>query len=486
MGSVTGAKPAKVLSPVLCVDLDGTLIRGNVLWECVLVLLKTRPITLLLLPFWLLAGPAALKRHLAARTHLNPARLPYRQQVLELIQQEKTTGRRIALVTAADRELAEAIASYLGLFDEVHASDGKLNLKGANKAAFLAQHFAQTGFEYVGDSAADVEVWRNARAAYVVGTEARAGQAAAVTTLKGTILEPRASLRTWINALRGHHWAKNLLLFLPLVLSHNLALESIARTFLGFALYGLCASGLYILNDLLDLHSDREHPWKKERPFAAGEISIPEGFLASLILLSSALGLGFLLNAKFGSALLGYTTLTMLYSLYLKKIALLDVFVLSSFYSFRILAGALISATPLSQWFLAFSMFFFLSLAMAKRYSELLHASDLVKAGNSGRSYNTGDRELLLSLGVGSSFSAVVIFSLYVQSQDVRLLYSSPEFLLLLCPIVLYWLSRNWLLAHRGELKEDPVTLAIRDPVSYGVALASAVVIAASMIHMSF
>ncbi len=489
MGSATGTKVAKEKSPILCVDLDGTLIRGNVLWECVLVLLRTRPVTLLLLPFWLLSGRASLKRHLAARVHLNPARLPYRQEVLDLLQQEKATGRRIALVTAANRGLAEAISNYLDLFDEVHASDGQLNLKGANKAVSLAQHFAQTGFEYVGDSAADVEVWRNARAAYVVGTQARAAQAAAVTTLKGTILEPRPSFRTsfriWINALRGHHWAKNLLLFLPLALSHNLAVEPIVRTLGGFALYGLCASGLYILNDLLDLHSDREHPWKKERPFAAGEISIPEGLVASFILLSSALGLGFLLDVQFGLTLLGYATLTMLYSIYLKKIALLDVFVLSSFYSFRILAGALISATPLSQWFLAFSMFFFLSLAMAKRYSELLHASDLVKAGNSGRGYHTGDRELLLALGVGSSFSAVVIFSLYVHSQDVRLLYSSPEFLFLLCPIVLYWLSRTWLLAHRGELKEDPVTLAIRDPVSYGVALASAVVIAASMVNMN-
>jgi len=486
MGPVTGAKRAKALSPVLCVDLDGTLIRGNVLWECVLVLLKTHPITLLLLPFWLLAGRASLKRKLAARIQLDPARLPYRQPVLDLLQKEKTIGRRIALVTAADRELAETISSYLGLFDEVHASDGQLNLKGANKAAFLAQHFAQTGFEYVGDSAADVEVWRNARAAYVVGTEARADQAAAVTTLKATILEPRASLRTWINALRGHHWAKNLLLFLPLALSHNLTAEPMARTCLGFALFGCCASGLYILNDLLDLHSDREHPWKKERPFAAGEISIPEGLLASFILLSAALGLGFFLDVPFGLALVGYAALTMLYSLYLKKIALLDVFVLSSFYSFRILAGALLSSTPLSQWFIAFSMFFFLSLAMAKRYSELLHASDLVKTGNSGRGYHTGDRELLLSLGVGSSFSAVVIFSLYVHSQDVLLLYSSPEYLFLLCPIVLYWLSRTWLLAHRGELKEDPVTLAIRDPVSYGVALASAAVIAASMIHVNW
>ncbi|MGC1789192.1 MAG: UbiA family prenyltransferase, partial [Terriglobales bacterium] len=402
----------------------------------------------------------------------------------------KASGRRIALTTAADRDLAEMIASYLGLFDEVHASDGQLNLKGPNKAAFLAQHYAETGFEYVGDSAADVEVWRNARAAYVVGTEVRAEQAAAVTMIRATILEPRVSFREscgmWIGALRGHHWAKNLLLFLPLALAHNLAAEPVFRTLIGFALYGLCASGLYILNDLLDLHSDREHPWKKERPFAAGEISIPEGLLVSLVLLSSALGLGFLLDVQFGLALSGYAALTMLYSLYLKKVALLDVFVLSSFYSFRILAGALISGTPLSQWFMAFSMFFFLSLAMAKRYSELLSASDLVRAGNSGRGYHTGDRELLLSLGVGSSFSAVVIFSLYVQSQDVRLLYSSPEFLFLLCPIVLYWLSRTWLLAHRGELKEDPVTLAIRDPVSYGVAAAVAIVIAGSMTHVNW
>jgi len=311
-----------------------------------------------------------------------------------------------------------------------------------------------------------------------------------VGEIKATILEPRVSLRTsartWISALRGHHWAKNLLLFLPLALSHNLAIEPVLRTVAGFALYGLCASGLYILNDLLDLHSDREHPWKKERPFAAGEISIPGGLLASLVLLTTALGLGLLLDLQFGLALLSYAALTMLYSLYLKKIALLDVFVLSSFYSFRILAGALISATPLSQWFLAFSMFLFLSLAMAKRYSELVNASDLVRAGNSGRGYHTGDRELLLSLGVGSSFSAVVIFSLYVHSTDVRLLYSSPEFLFLLCPIVLYWLSRTWLLAHRGELKEDPVTLAMRDPVSYGVALASAGVITASMIHINW
>lgn len=484
MGSAAGTQVAREAPPVLCVDLDGTLIRGNLLWECVLALIKTRPIELFFLPLWLLRGRAFLKRQLASRIQFDPSSVPYRDEVIDFLRQEKLGMRRIALVTAADRELANSVSEYLGLFDEVHASDGHFNLKGRAKAAFLAQRFATCGFEYVGDSSADLEVWRHARAAYVVGSPVRAAQAAAVTALKTNIVTQPASWRTWVDALRGHHWAKNLLLFLPLALSHNLTRGPILRTTAGFLLYGFCASGLYILNDLLDLHSDREHPWKKKRPFASGQISILEGLLISLSLLSSALAVGFLLDLQFGFALLGYAALTMVYSLYLKKIALLDVFVLSSFYSFRILAGALISSTPLSQWFLAFSLFFFLSLAMAKRYSELLHAKDLVAAGNSGRGYHVDDRELLLALGVGSAFSAVVILSLYVHSPEVRVLYSAPEYLFLLCPVVLYWLSRTWLLAHRGELREDPVTLAIRDRVSYGVAFASAIVIAASMFSM--
>src|ERR1039457_3910617 len=229
MGTATGTKPAVASSPVLCVDLDGTLIRGDVFWECVLALLKTRPFFLFLLPFWLLSGRAFLKRQLAAHVELDPARLPYRQQVIDVLRKEKANGRHIALTTAADSQIAEKVSTYLGLFDEVHGSDGLLNLKGTYKADFLAQHYSEAGFEYAGDSAADVAVWRKATAAYVVGTESRAAQAASVTELKLTILEPRLlffpSLRTWFDALRGHHWAKNLLLFLPLALSHNLSAE---------------------------------------------------------------------------------------------------------------------------------------------------------------------------------------------------------------------------------------------------------------------
>ncbi len=486
MATATGTQTAKTSRPVLCVDLDGTLIRGNLLWECVLLLAKARPAKLLWLPLWLMSGRAHLKRRLAERVHLDPARLPYRQEVVDLLRQERAEGRRTVLVTAADRGLADSVARYLGLFDEVHGSDDEKNLKGADKAAFLQQRFSECGFDYVGDSAADREVWRKARGAYVVGNDLRSQQAREGTPVKAVFADPPRSFSSWVNALRGHHWAKNLLLFLPLALSHKLGVAPILRTLCGFLLYGSCASGLYILNDLLDLHSDRDHPWKKARPFASGEISIPQGLFASLLLLSIAMGFGFALKPGFGLALLGYAGLTMWYSLTLKRVALLDVFVLSSFYSFRIIAGAIISKTPLSQWFLAFSLFFFLSLAVAKRYSELVHAKDLINSGKSGRGYREDDRELLLSLGIGSSFAAVIILSLYVHSQEVRVLYSSPEFLFLLCPIILYWLSQIWLLAHRGELRDDPVTLAVHDRVSYLVAFAAALVIAASMLHVSF
>jgi len=467
--------------PVLCVDLDGTLVKGDLLWECILLLLKRKPLWLVLLPYWLLRGKASVKRHLARHTELNVATLPYRSELLEFLRAERLSGRRVVLITAADERLARSVAEHLGLFDQVYASDGKCNLKGRQKAEFLQGLFGKDGFEYVGDSSADLEVWDGAQAAYVVGGPRLAEQAAQMTEVKRVFSHRQPSAGTWIRALRGHHWFKNLLLFLPLGLAHRVSALQWMRTALGFVLFGVCASGLYILNDLLDLHSDRGHPWKSKRPFAAGEISIPGGLAISFVLLTSALGLSFLLSLKFGMVLFIYAALTMWYSLQIKRIVLLDVFVLSSFYSIRILAGALIESVPLSQWFLPFSLFFFLSLAMAKRYSELVNAEQLVNSGNSGRGYITGDKDVLMSLGIGSSFAAVVIFSLYVHSPEVVVLYRSPAPLLLLCPIILYWLSRVWLKAHRGELHEDPITLAMRDPVSYAVALAAIVVLVASM-----
>jgi 4-hydroxybenzoate polyprenyltransferase/phosphoserine phosphatase len=471
-------------SPVLCVDLDGTLIKTDLFWECIVLLLKSRPWVLLLTPLWLLQGRAVVKRRLAERIAFQPAMLPYRSNVIEFLSRQKKNGQTLVLATAADKNLAQQVAAHLSLFDHVYATEAGSNLKGRAKASLLESKFGKGGFEYVGDSKSDLPVWKIACGAYVVGNPQLVNRASSVTTLKGVFAVNPPSLKTWVRALRGHHWAKNLLLFLPLLLAHKLQLQPWLMSFIGFVLFGFCASSLYLFNDVLDLHSDRAHPWKSSRPLAAGETSIQTGLVVSLLLISVALGLGYVLSTNFGLVLTTYALLTIWYSIQIKRLVLLDVFVLSSFYTIRIWAGGLVSHTFLSQWFLGFSLFFFLSLAMAKRYSELLHAEELVKSGNSGRAYRPADRELISALGIGSSFSSVVILSLYVHSQEILALYRRPGPLLLLCPVVLYWLSRIWLRAHRGELHEDPVTLAIRDPLSYTLAAITLAIVALSVVRL--
>lgn len=456
----------------MCVDLDGTLINSNLLWDGIVLLLKNNPFYLLLMPFWLVTGGRPnLKRQVARRTPLEPKNILYNRELLECLETEHKTGRQLVLATAADQQLAEEIAAHTGLFDHVYGTrDGK-NLKGRAKADFLRTMFGNHGFEYAGNSPSDMPVWRFASGAYVVGSEATASRAAAVTEVRRWFPRKNGGLKCWSRAIRISHWSKNLLMLVPLLLAHRLSWHSLFMTLFGVVLFGLCSSGVYILNDLLDLHSDRVHPWKNGRPFATGELSIVSGVITSLLLLGVALVLGATaLNGRFAGALALYAAIATSYSLRLKRIAIFDVFVLSSFYSIRIWAGALITGTPLSQWFLGFSLFFFLSLAMAKRYSELVQAAELADSGNSGRSYRADDRELLMNIGMASCFSAIVILSLYAHSNEVVALYHRPGLLLLTCPLILYWTCRIWLKAHRGELNEDPVILAMCDPVSYCVA----------------
>jgi 4-hydroxybenzoate polyprenyltransferase len=468
----------------LCVDLDGTLINSNLLWECIIQLFKSDPFCLLLVPFWLLVGGRPnLKRQLARRSRLEPEKILYNRELLEFLQTEHERGRKIILVTAADQQLAEDIAAHTGVFDEVHGTSGGQNLKGRTKADFLRTAFGDRGFEYAGDSFSDMHIWRAASAAYVVGTKSTAERAASVTELLRWFPRKNGDLTCWSRAIRIRHWSKNLLMLAPLLLAHRFSCHSLLLTLVGMALFGLCSSGIYILNDLLDLHSDRAHPWNSGRPFASGQLSICSGIMMSLFLLGTSLGLGALaVNGRFAGALALYAVTASMYSMRLKRMVIFDVFVLSSFYTFRIWAGALITDVPLSQWFMGFSLFFFLSLAMAKRYSELVHASELADSGNSGRSYRASDRELLMNIGMASCFSAIVILSLYVHSNEVMALYQRPGLLLLMCPLILYWACRIWLKAHRGELNEDPINLAISDPVSYYVAAAGLLVMLASSI----
>jgi 4-hydroxybenzoate polyprenyltransferase len=481
------AGPGRSAALPLCVDLDGTLIHGDLLWECIVLLLKKNPFCLLRVPFWLVSGGRAkVKRQLAQRASLEPRNIAYNRELLEFLEAEHRRGRPLVLVTAADQQLAEAIATHTGLFHRVHGSRDGQNLKGRAKAEYLRATFGDRGFDYAGNSSSDMPVWRIASGAYVVGSETTAQRAASVTEVRRWFPRRKSNLPCWSRAIRIHHWSKNLLMLVPILLAHRLSWPALLLTLVGVVLFGLCSSGVYILNDLLDLHSDRAHPWKNGRPFATGELSIASGIVTSLLLLGAALGLGaVVLNGAFAGALAFYAVLATWYSLRLKKVAIFDVFVLSSFYSIRIWAGALITGTPLSQWFLGFSLFFFLSLAMAKRYSELVHAAELADSGNSGRSYRAGDRELLMNIGMASCFSAIVILSLYVHSNEVMALYRRPGLLLLLCPLILYWTCRIWLKAQRGELDEDPVTLAMQDPVSYGVAAIGLAIMLLSSIRLS-
>jgi 4-hydroxybenzoate polyprenyltransferase len=462
-----GASEVEAIHRPLCVDLDGTLIKTDLLFEQVLLLIKQSPWTMFLVLWWFLRGRWILKRELASRVNLAVETLPYRDDVLEFVCSEHRRGRQVLLVTAADQGVAERVAAYIGEFDAVYGTNSSVNLKGQVKAGFLTGLLGKGNFDYIGDSYSDFPVWKAARCAHVVGSQQTAKRVALTTPVLRVFETPGPSFIAWLHSIRLLHWSKNLLVLLPVLLAHKFAWHAWRDSLLGFFLFGACASGLYIVNDLLDLHSDRLHPSKSKRPFAAGEFPLWVGVLESTVLVGISLICALLVDVKFAAVLIGYAVLTVTYSWKLKKIPLLDVFVLSSFYTLRIWAGAMISSTPVSEWFSAFSLFFFLSLAMAKRHSELQRARDLVEDGNSGRGYVVKDRELLAMFGVASSFAAVVILCLYARGTEVSALYRDPAQLLWLCPVVLYWLARVWLLAGRGELDLDPVLFAVRDRVSW-------------------
>jgi len=433
----------------------------------------------LLVPLWLLRGRAYMKEKLAACASLRLDLLPYRKDVICFLHNEKQTGRSLWLVTASDGRLARQVASHLGIFDEVVSSNGQHNLKGNAKADFLERQLGRGKFSYLGDSRSDVAVWERAASALVVSpSRFLANQAARVTRLEKHFPVSKASLGDIVHALRLHHWSKNILLFLPVLLAHKLKAGLLIREAVAFVWFGFAASGVYVLNDLLDIQSDRQHPWKATRPFAAGALSVQTGILLFLFLCMASVAGGWLTLGPVAGVLLAcYCTLSIAYSSSLKRIVLGDVFILASFYTFRILTGGLVAPVRLSAWFMAFSGLFFLSLAAAKRYSELVHAQDLVLSGNSGRSYQVGDRSLLSEFGVASAFAAIVIFGLYTQSPDVLALYARPSLLLAVAPLLLFWVTRLWLRAHRGELAEDPIVLAMKDPVSYCVGAGAALLI---------
>ncbi|TDP88560.1 4-hydroxybenzoate polyprenyltransferase [Aquabacterium commune] len=464
----------------LCVDLDGTLIHSDLLLESFLLLIKDNPFYLLLVPFWLLGGKARLKREIASRVKLDGSALPYTKPLVAWLQEQKAAGRQLWLCTASDESLARAVADHLGFFDGVLASNGQTNLSGSNKAAALVAKFGEKGFDYCGNEKVDLRVWPHARGAIVVNASAPLAAAAArVTQVLGQYPFKPAGLKVVLKALRVHQWAKNALIFVPVAAAHQLGdVAVIGQALMAFVAFSLCASSVYLLNDMLDLAADRQHHSKCHRPFAAGTLSLLFGLMAAPLLLVAAVLISLCLPAKFLLVLTGYYVVTLAYSFSLKRMVMIDVLTLAGLYTVRIVAGAAATAIPLSFWLLMFAIFIFLSLAIVKRYAELHQMKVQGKLKAQGRGYQVEDLSLLQSLGGASGYLSILVLALYLNTPDIARMYHQPKLVWLLVPIMLYWVSRIWMQTHRGNMHDDPLVYALKDRVSLITGAMAAVVLA--------
>jgi 4-hydroxybenzoate polyprenyltransferase len=475
---------ANVLSPPLCVDLDGTLIRSDVLLESLLLLVKSNALYLVLAVFWLLrGGKAGLKAEIAARVTLNPAVLPYNKELLAWLKSERAQGRSLWLCTAANEKLADTVARHLGLFDGVLASDARNNLAGQRKAEQLVARFGRGGFDYCGNERRDIAIWRCARGAIIVNAPtALERQVGANPPVLRTFPPTSKRLRMIVRALRPHQWAKNVLVLVPLLAAHRMGdLPAMADAVLGMVAFCLCASSVYLLNDMLDLEADRAHVRKSKRPFASGDLSLTAGLALVPALLAGAVVIAVFLPEKFQWWLAAYYALTVAYSFALKRMLLVDAVALAGLYTLRIVAGAGAATVALSFWLLLFSVFLFLSLAFVKRYAELDALRRQQRLQAIGRGYHVEDLAVLQSFGTAAGYLSVLVLALYINSADIQPLYQHPKAIWMLCVLLLYWISRVWMTAHRGAMHDDPVVYALRDRVSLGLGLVAAITIAVAV-----
>lgn len=463
----------------LCVDLDGTLVKSDTLYDSLFVMLRHHPAAALKLPFWLLGGKARVKAEVARIAPIDAAKLPYNQKVVNFLRQEKRNGRAIYLVTGADERLAQAVAAHLNLFTETFGSDGQNNLTGNRKLAELNQRFES--FDYIGNAIVDLPLLA-ASVEPMVANPSRG----LLLALKRKRITPvhdfrdhRSFVKTITKAIRVHQWAKNVLVFVPLLLSHKLTHLSVLAAVACFFCFSFTASANYLVNDLLDIESDRHHASKRLRPFAAGDLSVLRGLFLVFLLTGATIALLVAVPSlpwHFVLWLIAYAVVTTSYSFWLKRIALVDVIILSGLYTLRMLAGGAATGTIISPWLASFSTFLFLSLAMVKRFSEIENLRERGVSTTHGRGYLVADLEQIRSFGTSSGFVAVLVFTFYISRPDVEVLYRHAMRLWLIVPLLLLWILRVWLKASRGELDDDPVIFALRDKMSLAIGAAVVVI----------
>ena len=451
----------------LCVDLDGTLVKSDTLHDSLLVLLRTHPRKVPHLFGKLFQGKAAFKAYVTDSVALDVAHLPYNHKLLLYLQTEHARGREIYLATGADVRIAHRIADHLGIFSGVLGSDGEINLTGHHKLHRLRAILNQS-FSYIGNATPDLPLLAEATEPMVANptTSLRARMRARHLRPAREFEERIHPLNSVIRAIRIHQWAKNVLIFVPLLLAHDLRFHTVRNAVVAFFCFSIVASATYIVNDLLDIEADRRHPRKRHRPLASGDLSAIAGLGIVVLFLSLALVGARLLPPMFLSWLLVYLACTLAYSFYLKRIPLVDVLVLSGLYTVRLLVGGAATDTLISQWLAGFSVFLFFSLALVKRFAELENLRATASQPRNGRGYVLSDIEQLRAFGTASSYAAVVIFAIYISGRDVMTHYARPDRLWLAVPLLLLWLSRIWFLASRGQLNEDPVVFAFTDKMS--------------------
>jgi 4-hydroxybenzoate polyprenyltransferase len=462
----------------LCVDLDGTLVKSDTLADSLLILLRKRPLLFARALLRIIRGKAAVKEFVTQAIALDVGGLPYNRKVLRYLEEEHGKGRSLYLVTGADLHLAARVAEHLRIFSGVLASDGETNLTGTRKLAGLREHFGSAAYDYIGNDTPDLPLLAESDRPMVANPSYRLRLRMRAHGIEPSHeFEDRRSLFASIfKLMRPHQWAKNLLMFLPLLLAHNVRFKGVLSELFAFACFCLTASATYMINDLLDIEVDRRHPHKQFRPFASGDLSAVTGFWLIVVFLFLAFAGAKLLPVRFLAWLGIYVVMTLAYSLSLKRVAIVDVLMLSGLYLTRIEAGGAATRTPLSNWMVGFSIFLFLALAFVKRFAELENLRLRSVAPRNDRGYDIADLEQLRAFGTSSSYAAVVVFAIYINGRDVMALYHHPSVLWLIVPLQILWLSRVWLFASRGKLNEDPVIFALTDRLSLLIGAAVAAV----------
>ncbi len=462
----------------LCVDLDGTLVKSDTLADSLLILLRKRPLLFICALLRITRGKAAVKEFVTQAVALDAGGLPYNRKVLHYLEEEHSKGRPLYLVTGADLHLAARVAEHLRIFTGVLASDGETNLTGRRKLAGLRAHFGSATYDYIGNDTPDLPLLAESGRPMVANPSLRLRLRMSARGIQPVReFEERKGLFTSIfKVMRPHQWTKNLLMFLPLLLAHNIRFKGVLSEVFALGCFCLTASATYMINDLLDIEVDRRHPRKKLRPFASGDLSAVLGFCLIAVFLILGFAGARLLPVRFLAWLAIYVVMTLAYSLFLKREALVDVLMLSGLYLTRIEAGGAATRTPLSNWMVGFSIFLFLALAFVKRFAELENLRLRSVAPRNDRGYHIADLEQLRAFGTSSSYAAVVIFAIYINGRDVTALYHHPSVLWLIVPLQILWLSRVWLFASRGKLDEDPVIFALTDRLSLLIGAAVAAV----------